>query len=409
MVVGQRTVERARGGTVALGFSGAALLLAVTWTGEHGWATALGPVETGALLAAVVLAEQVAITVGRRTTYTFAAPLLVLAGLLGGPLAGLMAGALSGAADLHAVWRKRLTYAGLSAIQGFAAGAVGLLPHSAPGSATLVTALAVAVVFAISTTGRTLVYLDRGVDDIGHQLAEGVVAEIAESLIAVPVLALLVRAYPEAPGLVLASIGSLLAGLGLLQAMRRRHERELSAALGSALTDALTGAPNRLAFEEALQAEHSRILRGALPAGLFLVDVDRFKSVNDRYGHQMGDRVLIEVVERLRRALRRGDVVCRWGGEELAVLAPGLADTEAIVDFAERLREVVAETPLSVSLRQIRLTVSVGGTALDGSLDPQAAVARADGALYRAKRRRDAAVVEVPEAPVRLSLARARA
>ena len=316
----------------------------MTWTGAHGWATALGPVEIGALLAAVVLAEQVAITVGRRTTYTFAAPLLVLAGLLGGPMVGLMAGALCGAADLHAVWRKRLTYAGLSAIQGFAAGAVGLLPHSAPGSATLVTALAVAVVFAISTAGRALVYLDRGVSDIGHQLAEGIVAEVAESLIAVPVLALLVRAYPEAPGLVLASIGSLLAGLGLLQVMRRRHERELSAALGSALTDPLTGAPNRLAFEEALQAEHSRILRGALPAGLFLVDVDHFKSVNDRYGHQIGDRALIEVVERLRRALRRGDVVCRWGGEELAVLAPGLADTDAIVGFAERLREVVGSS-----------------------------------------------------------------
>jgi len=401
----QRTVDRSRGGTVALGFSGAALLLAVTWAGAHGWETQLGAFQTGALLAAVALAEQVAITVGRRTTYTFSAPLLVLAALLGGPLTGLFAGALSGAADIHAVWRKRLTYSGLAALQGFAAGVVGLLPHSTPGEATFVTALAVGVVFAISTAGRALVYLDRGVHDVGHQLAEGAAAEIAESLIAVPVLALLVRAYPEAPGLVLASIGSLLAGLGLLQVMRRRHERELSAALGSALTDSLTGAPNRLAFEEALEAEHSRVLRGALPAGLFLVDIDRFKSVNDRYGHQVGDRVLIEVVERLRRALRRGDIVCRWGGEELAVLAPGLADPDAVVAFAERLREIVAGEPLSVSLRLLRITVSVGGTTLDGSLDPQAAVARADEALYRAKRRRNASVVELPPESARLALA----
>ena len=392
---------------MALGFSGAALLLAVTWVGSHGWQTDLSPLQTGALLAAVALAEQVAVTVGRRTTYTFSAPLLVLAALLGGPLTGLLAGALSGAADIHAVWRKRLTYSGLAALQGFAAGVVGLLPYSTPGQATLVTALAVGVVFAISTAGRALVYLDRGVHDIRRQLAEGVVAEIAESLIAVPVLALLVRAYPEAPGLVLASIGSLLAGLGLLQMMRRRHERELSAALGSALTDSLTGAPNRLAFEEALEAEHSRVLRGALPAGLFLVDIDRFKSVNDRYGHQVGDRVLIEVVERLRRALRRGDVVCRWGGEELAVLAPGLAEQDAVTAFAERLREIVAAEPLSVSLRLLRITVSVGGTTLDGSLDPQAAVALADEALYRAKRRRNASVVELPLEPARLTLARA--
>jgi diguanylate cyclase (GGDEF)-like protein len=405
LTVRQRTVDRSRGGTVALGFSGAALLLAVTWAGAHGWETGVGPLQTGALLLAVALAEQVAITVGRRTTYTFSAPLLVLAALLGGPLTGLFAGALSGAADIRTVWRRRLTYAGLASLQGFAAGVVGLLPYDTPGEAAAVTTLAVLVFFAIGTAGRALVFVDRGVQDIRRHLGEGVVAEVAEGLIAVPMLALLVRAYPQGHGLVLASIGSLLAGLGLLQAMRRRHERELSAALGSALTDSLTGAPNRLAFEEALAAEHSRVLRGALPAGVFLVDVDRFKAVNDRYGHQVGDRVLIEIVERLRRALRRGDVVCRWGGEELAVLAPGLADREAVTAFAERLREVVAAEPLSVSLRLLPVTVSVGGTTLDGSLDPQAAVARADGALYRAKRRRNAAVVELRPEPARLVLA----
>ena len=82
------------------------------------------------------------------------------------------------------------------------------------------TALAVRLVFGISTGGRALVYLDRGVPNLGRQLGEGIAAEIAEALIAVPVLALLVRAYPQAPGLVLASIGSLLAGIGLLQVMR---------------------------------------------------------------------------------------------------------------------------------------------------------------------------------------------
>jgi diguanylate cyclase (GGDEF)-like protein len=385
----ERTVDRARGTIVALSFSGAAATLAIGWYSAFGWTTSLGPFEIGALLVAVALAEQVAVTIGRRTTYTFSAPLLVLAALLGGPLTGLLAGALTGVADVRGVWRRRLTYGGLSAIQGFAAGLVGLLPHTTPGSTTLVTALAVLLVFGISTGGRALVYLDRGVPNLGRQLGEGIAAEIAEALIAVPVLALLVRAYPQAPGLVLASIGSLLAGIGLLHVMRTRHETELSAALGSALTDALTGAPNRLAFEEALAAEHSRILRGALPAGLFVVDVDRFKSVNDRYGHPVGDRVLIEIVARLR-------------GEELAVLAPGLADAAAITAFGERLREVVAAEPLSVSLRLIPVTVSVGGTMLDGSAAPHTAVARADTALYRAKRRRNAAVADVPRSQPRL-------
>ena len=100
--------------------------------------------------------------------------------------------------------------------------------------------------------------------------------------------------------------------------------------------------------------------------------------MNDRYGHPVGDRVLIEVVARLRRALRRGDIVCRWGGEELAVLAPASPTPAAITAFGERLREVVAAEPLSVSLRLIPVTVSVGGTMLDGSAAPHTAVARAD-------------------------------
>jgi len=87
------------------------------------------------------------------------------------------------------------------------------------------------------------------------------------------------------------------------------------------------------------------------------------------------------------------------------VLAPGLAEPDAVRAFAERLREIVGAEPLSVSLRLLRITVSVGGTTLDGSLDPQAAVARADEALYRAKRRRNASVVELPPESARLALA----
>src|SRR4029453_19197167 len=124
-----------------------------------------------------------------------------------------------------------------------------------------------------------------------------------ETVVAAPMLALLTVSFEDAPFLVLSTIGALLVGLGLLHAMRIRHATELSAALGTALTDSLTGAPNRLAFEDALESEHARIVRGALAGGLFLVDVGRFKSVNDRYGHPVGDRVLVEVVERLKGVL----------------------------------------------------------------------------------------------------------
>ena len=392
---------------MALGFPLLAALLGLHWATTHGWSGSLTPFEAGALLVAVALAEQVEVPISGRTIYTFSTPITVLAALLGGPLMGLTAGMLAGVADLGGVWRRRLAYGGLCAIQGYAAGFVGLVPRPDTAMTLAAAAVAVAAVSVVSTAGRTLVYLDRGAPNVRDEVTHGLMVEAAEGLVAVPMLALLVLSFADTPLLVIGAVGSVLGALGLIHLMRRRHASELSAALGSALTDALTGAPNRLAFEEALSAEHARVVRGALPAGLFLLDLDRFKSVNDRYGHQVGDRVLIAVVERIRRALRRDDLVCRWGGEELAVLAPGLADVDAVSAFAERLRTAVDGEPFSIGLRLLPVTVSIGGTTLDGTVDPQAAVARADRALYRAKRLRNRAVVDAPTGRTRLSVASA--
>ncbi len=397
-------MERSSGTRVALAFPLLATVLGAHWALDHGWTGSLTPLQAGALLLAVALADQVEVPISGRTIYTFSSPITILAALLGGPLTGVLAGMLAGVADIGGVWRRRLTYGGLCALQGYAAGLVGLVPRPDTTAALMAAAIAVVAVAVVSTTGRALVYIDRGVGDLRGELTHGLAVEGAEGLIVVPMLALLLVSFGDAPLLVLGTVGSLLAGLGLLHLMRRSHATALSAALGSALTDALTGAPNRLAFEDALASEHARVLRGAQPAGLFLVDIDRFKSVNDRYGHQVGDRVLIEVVDRLRRMLRQYDVVCRWGGEELAVLAPGLAEADTVEVFAERLRTAVGGEPIGVGLRLIPVTVSIGGTVLDGTADPQAAVARADRALYQAKRLRNRAVVELPERRPRLSV-----
>ena len=145
-----------------------------------------------------------------------------------------------------------------------------------------------------------------------------------------------------------------------------------------------------------MAAEHARVVRGAVPAGLFVVDLDRFKSVNDRFGHAVGDEVLTEVVRRLTDGLRPHDVVARWGGEEITVLAPGIKGRRQLEQAGERIRELVNEIPIATSTTALPVTVSVGGTLLDGSVSPATAFHRADGALYEAKRTRDASAVALP-------------
>jgi diguanylate cyclase (GGDEF)-like protein len=184
--------------------------------------------------------------------------------------------------------------------------------------------------------------------------------------------------------------------LTIAHRLRLTTIQELVAEQANARRDQLTGAPNRRAFEEALTAEHARIVRGSLPAGLFVVDIDRFKTINDRFGHAIGDEALVTVTRRLVESLRPSDIVARWGGEEITVLAPGLGSRQALERFAGRIRAIIGDDPLETSLDAIPVTVSVGATLLDGSIAPLEALRFADAALYDAKRTRDAAAVRMP-------------
>jgi diguanylate cyclase (GGDEF)-like protein len=146
-------------------------------------------------------------------------------------------------------------------------------------------------------------------------------------------------------------------------------------------TDALTGVANRYGLLAALRRRS-----GAAPAGaVVLVDVDRFKAINDTHGHENGDRVLVALAGRLRGVLRPEDVVARWGGEEfLVVLGP--ADAAAAVAVAERLRAAVAAEPFALDGGVIAVTASIGVSVVavdETRID--AALARADAALYAAK------------------------
>jgi diguanylate cyclase (GGDEF)-like protein len=144
--------------------------------------------------------------------------------------------------------------------------------------------------------------------------------------------------------------------------------------------DPLTGAGNRRDFEERLSAALARIRRYREEAAVIMIDIDRFKVINDNYGHERGDAVLVEIARRLTAALRSTDSLSRWGGEEFVVLAPR---TEAgAVELAERLRVALASFPFEEAGT---VTASFGVTLIGTGDGPDSAVARADLALYRAK------------------------
>jgi diguanylate cyclase (GGDEF)-like protein len=151
--------------------------------------------------------------------------------------------------------------------------------------------------------------------------------------------------------------------------------------------DALTGALDRAGFAEALGREWSRAMRGRQPLGLVFVDVDRFKEVNDGYGHQAGDQVLRAIVNAIEEeAKRSGEIVARYGGDEFVVIVPQV-DLPAALALGERIRASVAGLRVRVGDDMLSPTVSVGVAAMVPSfgVTSQELVARADRAAYKAK------------------------
>ncbi|MFC7246572.1 diguanylate cyclase [Catellatospora aurea] len=168
---------------------------------------------------------------------------------------------------------------------------------------------------------------------------------------------------------------------------RTRFTEQLRTA---AITDALTGVYNRRFFEEMLAAD-ADAARHSAPLSVVLVDLDHFKSVNDTHGHPVGDAVLTEVADRLRRSLRASDLLCRYGGEEFVCLLPR-TEGRAAWELAERLRLDLRSTPVAVPgvEQPLALTASFGVacatlTAGSGRLRVDELVDTADRQLYRAK------------------------
>jgi diguanylate cyclase (GGDEF)-like protein len=167
---------------------------------------------------------------------------------------------------------------------------------------------------------------------------------------------------------------------------RERFSREAHAYAQAAIIDPVSGLFNRRYFQVRLEEELQRAARQRTPVGLLMMDLDGFKSINDRYGHVAGDLVIRDVSEILRRSVRVFDVCTRFGGEEFAVMMPG-GTHESTQAIAERVRQrVEAHRRSEGELASLRVTVSVGLAVSSPSSTARELVERADRALYHAKR-----------------------
>ena len=164
-----------------------------------------------------------------------------------------------------------------------------------------------------------------------------------------------------------------------------------------ARTDSLTGVANRRAFMDRVALEVSRCAHEHLPLSILMIDIDNFKLVNDRFGHEEGDRLLRAFAGRMVESVRDGEQFARLGGEEFC-LAISRCDLGEAKQFAERLRVLVREKPFVVGGQSHVVTVSIGVAQLrhdENVIDPT--LRRADAALYRAKQGgRDRVEVTVP-------------
>lgn len=153
-----------------------------------------------------------------------------------------------------------------------------------------------------------------------------------------------------------------------------------------ATTDPLTGCLNRRALMEQLETELDRVSRYGLAISILMVDLDRFKAINDRYGHLVGDSVLRQVGDILRREVRSVDTVARYGGEEFVVVLPETSVTGGLT-FAERIRARIEAHDFAEAGDPVLATVSIGVAGVSGSesADSESLIALADKALYRAK------------------------
>ncbi len=169
------------------------------------------------------------------------------------------------------------------------------------------------------------------------------------------------------------------------QMMLQQHQRQVLETM--AMTDSLTGLPNRRAAETRFVEEVGRAKRDGIGFAVATCDLDRFKLVNDHYGHKVGDEVLQKATYIMRQSLREGDWMARWGGEEFILFLHQLSGTDA-VRTVERISKALKERPLNTSEGDLRITASFGiGVFHPDDEDVSRVLSEADGCMYEAKKK----------------------
>ena len=245
---------------------------------------------------------------------------------------------------------------------------------------------------ALSATGAfagTVTRLRDGVEsELAHHRRPGADPAVPVTAVAVPLQVdgrlgghLSLDLQAPAPG----GLTRLLAVLADTLAIALTHADLQERVRLQARTDELTALANRRTGLARLTAELERGAVDGTPTGILIIDVDHFKSVNDSWGHQVGDDLLRTLARVAEAGLRPGDLLCRYGGEEfLAVLAG--ADSAAVLLVAERLRTCIGQSGVGVGEDRVGMTVSIGATSTEGQQVPvDDLIARADLALYQAK------------------------
>lgn len=168
------------------------------------------------------------------------------------------------------------------------------------------------------------------------------------------------------------------------------REREKAKELEDlALNDPLTRVANRNCGEARLEAKLNEFRRYGWPFGILFCDVDKFKQVNDTYGHDVGDLVLKAVAKTLSGNLRASDIVCRWGGDEFLVILPNI-DLQTLSQIAEKVLRIIEKTRVTIgsgdNQRIVKVTSSIGGTVARLDDTVESLLKRADELMYRSKR-----------------------